>query len=274
MSVAVPAVTAIDLRRAFEDVGAAGRPVAVHASLRAFGLVDGGADTVVDALIAACPVVMAPAFCFEPNWAPPADDRPLRNGCDYAYYDGWNRPRVPWVIETASIDLKMGAVPRALAARPGTSRSDHPWHSWLAHGDGADALVSPHPWDTTNLPLERLEAREALVLFLGVGLASCTAVHVAEERAGRRPFVRWMVDRDDRVRRIRVAGCSKGFDRLEPYCADLMTRARAGEATIAAAPLAALIDRCASAMRENPRLTVCSETCLRCRDALLGGPEE
>jgi len=273
MSETSPAVTATDIRDALARLGVAGHPVVVHASLRSFGYVDGGAATVAASLAGPCPVVMAPAFCFDSNWEPPADDRPPVNGCDYAYYDHWSRPRVPWVRETASIDPKMGAVPRALAALPGTERSDHPWHSWLAHGDGAHALVTPHPWDTTNLPLERLAARGGFVLFAGVGLASCTAVHVAEERAGRRPFIRWNVDRDDRVRRIRVAGCSKGFDRLQPYCDDLFTRTGLGAAELAAAPLPALIDRLARVMREQPRLTVCSDTCLRCRDAVLGGPD-
>jgi aminoglycoside 3-N-acetyltransferase len=261
-----------DIERALEQVGVRDRPIVMHASLKALGHATGGPDTIVDATISMCSTVMVPAFCFEPNWAPPPDDRPAQNGCDYAFYDGWDRPRTPWVIETASIDATMGVVPRALARRAGTSRSDHPWHSWLAWGEDADALVNPHPWHRPTLPLERLSQAGGQVVLLGVGLKSCTAVHMAEENAGRQPFIRWMLDRNGDVRRIRVAGCSKGFDRLWPYCDDLFSETSVGSAQIKAAPLTPLVDRLAGVLREEPGLTICSPTCLRCRDAALGGP--
>ena len=144
-------------------MGLSGRPLVVHASLSAFGRVERGADTVVAALRGTCPTVMAPAFCFEPNWTPPPDDRPARNGCDYAYYDGWDRPRIPWRVESATIDRSMGVVSHALCAEPGARRSDHPWHSWLAAGEWAEELTTPHPWTTTNLPLERLESERSIL---------------------------------------------------------------------------------------------------------------
>lgn len=255
-------------------MGLSGRPLVVHASLSAFGRVERGADTVVAALRGTCPTVMAPAFCFEPNWTPPPDDRPARNGCDYAYYDGWDRPRIPWRVESATIDRSMGVVSHALCAEPGARRSDHPWHSWLAAGEWAEELTTPHPWTTTNLPLERLAAAGGHVLLMGVSLTSCTAVHIAEERAGRQPFIRWMVDRDDVVRRIRVAGCSKGFDRLWSECNELFAETTVGNATLRSAPLTPLIDHLASLFQADQRIAVCHPTCVRCRDAALGGPED
>lgn len=266
--------SATDVAAALEHVGLRGVAVAAHSSLSAFGRVDGGADAIVDALTETCPTVLAPAFCFEPNWTPPPDDRPERNGCDYAFYDDWSREAAPWDVETAPIDASMGVVPRTLAQRTGTRRSDNPWHSWLAWGRNADALVAAHRWDEPNAPLARLAERGGHVVLLGVGLSSCTAVHLAEERAGRRPFIRWMLDRDGQVRRIRVGGCSKGFDRLWPHCADLFAEEPVGETTVRAAPLEPLLDRLAGVIRERPQVTVCSTECIRCRDAALGGPLE
>lgn len=269
-------VTSADLRRALEEIGVAGGAIELHASLSAFGHVEGGADAVVDAALATCSTVLAPAFCFEPNWTPPADDRPRRNGADYSFYDDWEArvPRRPWVVEAAGIDASMGAVPRALLGRAGTVRSEHPWHSWLAWGQGAAELLRPHPWETTNLPLERLAARGGWVVLAGVELKSCTAVHTASELAGRRPFIRWMVDRDDVVRRIRVAGCSKGFNALWPHTEDLFHVARVGPGLVRAAPLAPLLERAAEVLREQPDLVTCSPDCIRCRDTALGGPDE
>ena len=42
-----------EIRQAVRAAGAAGRPVAVHASLRSFGRVDGGAGAIVEAFLAA-----------------------------------------------------------------------------------------------------------------------------------------------------------------------------------------------------------------------------
>src|SRR5205814_8753225 len=102
--------------------------------------------------------------------------------------------------------------------------------------------VREHPWESTNLPLERLAADGGWVALLGVTLASCTAIHIAEERAGRRPFMRWALDKDGRMRVVRVCGCAKGFDQLLPSCQTLFRVTLIGFAWIMAAPLAELVD--------------------------------
>ena len=264
--------TRTDLEQAFERLGLAGSRAVIHSSLRSFGQMEGGADAVVDAIVNTFDTAMLPAFTFESNAPPPREDRPPVNGCDYAFYDNWNKPPIPFRVEEAAIDRTMGAIPRAFAARGGVVRSSHPWHSWVARGPAAVRLLEPHPWDTTNLPLDRLAEMGGHVVLIGVGLTSCTAVHTAEEQAGRRPFVRWAWDRDGMVRRVRVAGCSKGFDALEPFTDGLFREATVGEARIRVAPLTALLERFADVIRAQPMVIVHSDACLRCRDAALGGP--
>ena len=265
-------VTQVDIEQGLASLGLSGADVVVHASLRSFGSVDGGAATVVDAVRRVARTVLMPAFCFESNVPPPAGDRPARNGCDYRHYDHWDKPLVPFRVETAAVDARMGAIAREFASAADAVRSDHPWHSWAGSGARAERLLRPHPWSCTNLPLDRLAERDGSVVLLGVGLTACTAIHVSEERAGRRPFIRWAADRDGVVRRMRVAGCSKGFGALEPLCDDLFRETVIGTSRVRVAPLRALIDRCADVMRREPRLTICSESCLRCLDAAEGGP--
>lgn len=257
-----------------DRLGLEDRPIVVHASLTSVGWIDGGAAAVADALVHTCSTVLAPAFNFDSNCPPPDNDRPRQNGADYAFYENWTQPRVPWIKERARIDPAMGVLPQALRALPGTLRSDHPWHSWVAHGPDAEALLMPHPWTRTNPPLERLAERGGSVLLLGVGLSSCTAVHIAEERAGRRPFIRWNIDRDGVARRIRVTSCAKGFDRLWPSAADLFRTTQIGQAQVYAADLSALLETLTEVIRSRPELTICSPTCLRCLDAARGGPPE
>lgn len=168
----------------------------------------------------------------------------------------------------------VGVVSQTLRDFPRTLRSDHPWHSWVAHGQGADARPQPHPGTTTNLPGERLAEIGGAILLVRVGLVSCTAVHIAEELAGRRSSIRWNVNREGMVQRIRVARFAKGFDRLWPLCVNLFRRTRTGQARVYAAALSTLLGRLAEVIRSQPQLTLCSPTCLRCRNAVLGGSPE
>lgn len=253
------------------------RHIVLHASMRRVGPVDGGADALAAALAARFDLVMMPCFAFGSNAKPPDGDRPARNGTDYTYYDGWSRPPQPFTVETAQVDAKMGVLARRFAARPDVRRSPHPWCSWGAHGDEAEALVRAHDWAIPNEPLERLARLAgggAHVVLLGTGLTSCTALHVAEARAGRRPFIRWATDEAGRVRRMRVGGCAAGFRALAPRMGELLRAGRAGEADVLVAPLAALVDRAAALMRAEPELTRCSRTCVRCDDAIAGGPDD
>lgn len=261
-----------DIGLALDELGL-GAHVVVHSSLRSFGGEAPDAEALVEALRQRFETVMMPAFSFSSNAPPPAGDHPTRNGTDYSFYAGWSRSPVPFVVERAEVDPKMGLLARRFAASTGVLRSDHPWHSWAAAGPLAAELVRDHYWASPNLPLERLARRPAHVLLLGVGLSACTALHIAEERAGRRPFIRWATDRQGGVRRMAVAGCAKGFDALTPACEPLLTRRRVGSSTLMAAPLGALIEKVTSILSTQPELTRCSEHCARCKDAIEGGPD-
>jgi hypothetical protein len=103
-------ITEKDIIRGFKELGVAGERVVLHSSLRSLGEVVGGAETVIGALTGTLKTVMMPAFCWDSNTAPPADDRPRRNGCDYSYYDNWQKPLRPFIIETAGIEKSMGEI--------------------------------------------------------------------------------------------------------------------------------------------------------------------
>jgi len=252
-----------------------GKPLVVHSSLRSFGCVEGGAETVVSALQSVCCSVLMPGFqCAANTVLPPPEQRPQQNGCDYAIHFNLSQPPEPFDVERFPIHPKMGRISHTFARSAGVHRSNHPWHSWLAWGENATDYVRDHPWESTNRPLECLAAADGWVALLGVTLVSCTAIHLAEERAGRRPFIRWALDKEGRMRVVRVCGCGNGFDRLFPYCQTLCRETWIGPARVLAIPLAELIARLMSVIREDPNITRCSDTCLRCRDAALGGPTE
>lgn len=262
------------LSEALTELGLSGKRVCFHCALSSFGCMDGGAQAVVEAICEIAWTCVMPAFSFRSVVAPPPDDRPTRNGIDYETFRTLVIPTPPFRVEEAPVDKKVGSVARTFAAWRGTVRSDHPWLSYAAWGEGARELVDPHPWESGSLPLERLVAGESYLALLGVTLSSCSALHLSCERAGRRNFIRWALDREGRVRRLRVGGCSKGFDRLLPATRHLFREARVGEARILVANLPELVSLSAQLMLAEPELTRCSPECLRCRDAVLGGPLE
>jgi aminoglycoside 3-N-acetyltransferase len=265
-------ITSEDILNGLSKLGIFGERVEVHSSLRSFGYVEGGAETIVNVLISNFKTVMMPAFCWESNTQPPFDDRPVQNGCDYKFYDNWSKPKKPFIVENAGIEKSMGVVSREFIKHPEVKRSYHAWHSWAVWGDKRDFLISEHSWNTTNLPIERLAMLGGYVLLIGVSFSSCTAIHVAEEIAGRRPLIRWAIDKYGDRRRVRACGCAKGFDKLMPFCSDLINEIWIGKCRVISAKLTPLIGRCAEVLKEKPELIICSETCLRCRDMAKGGP--
>ncbi len=264
----------IDLGTAFSSLGILGKTVIAHASLRSLGHFPGGAEALAYSLKRSFSTVMMPAFSYDSIVLPPLNDRPACNGCDYGDRDYWRLDsHKKFRIEDQSIIPAMGRTAQAFGSGEKTWRTPHPWHAWSVYGKAAEKIASSHAWDKPHEPIERCLELDAWVLLIGVDLTSCTAIHLAEEWAGRAPFIRWCLDAEGTIRRIRVAGCAAGFMKLWPDCGDLFREARAGSSRILAAPLAPLLCRARDAIKNKPELTRCCPDCLRCRDAIFGGPE-
>ncbi len=268
-------VTAGEVERGLERLGLRGARVVVHTSLSRFGHVEGGAPALAAVFAETFRTLLVPAF----NWgqgsalvAPPASENVARNGIDQGFFESLPEPAEPFDAERSGMVRAMGAVPRAVRERPGALRSAHPLSSWVALGDAARELTSAHDFAAPLAPLERLTAIDGHVLLVGVDLRSCTALHLAEARAGRNPFVRWVLDAQGQHVPVRVPGCSDGFERLWPALAALFAIEQVGDARLASAPAGALVDAAAALLQGQPELSVCKAECGRCRDAVLGGP--
>jgi aminoglycoside 3-N-acetyltransferase len=78
-----------------------------------------------------------------------------------------------------------GVLTEIFRTRYATARSIHPTHSVAGHGPAAALLLSRHHIDTTpvsaNSPYGLMRDYDTYVLMLGVGLESCTAIHLPEE---------------------------------------------------------------------------------------------
>lgn len=266
-------VTREDLREGIRALGLADATVCVHSSLRSFGHVDGGAESVVDAFLAESCTLMVPTFS-APFFvlAPPPEMRLERNGIDYeAAHESPGRDRI-YSPDENEISPTMGAIPAAVLARPERVRGDNPLCSFAAVGPRADLVAEQRPLDV-YAPLRILVARDGFVLLIGVGLERMTLLHLAEERAGRTLFRRWANAPDGLPMEVEVGSCSDGFGKLEPLLGPLAREGDVGASRWRAFPARATVDAASEAIRERPEITHCGRAdCLRCADAVAGGP--
>lgn len=168
-----------------------GRVVIAHSSLSALGWVAGGAQAVVEALLACAGA--------EGTIVMPTQSGQLSDPA------GWSQPPVPddW-FDTIRSEMpayhpdltptrSMGAVVECFRQIRATVRSDHPTESFAAHGALADHIVSGHRFDDgfgESSPLATLYDLDATILLLGVGHGNNTSLHLAEHRADWKPKVR------------------------------------------------------------------------------------
>lgn len=264
-----------EIRRAVQAIGAAGRPIAVHASLRSFGHVEGGGRIVIEALLAEHCTVLVPSFSQVYAVAPLPHQRPPRNASDYSFWP----PTMPGddrIYTPASNELdrgSMGAVPAAVLERPDRQRGNHPLNSFSAVGPMTSALIEGQAPLDVFAPLRRLADLDGLVVLMGVRLDRMTLLHLAEQQAGRRMFRRWANGPEGQPIVVERGGCSSGFTRLEPILAPLLHEVNVGPGHWLVYPARAALAAATEAIRDDPEITCCATpTCILCQDAIAGGP--
>ena len=167
----------------------------------------------------------------------------------------------------------MGALPGAVLAMPGRVRSPHPIRSFAAIGPQASSLIPEGSSPDLFGPLTKLVEVDGSLLLMGVGLDKLTAIHLAEQQAGRLMFRRWAYGRDRQLAELEVGGCSNGFASLEPLLKSLEKVAKVGESVWRAYAAQEVLKAASRAIREEPGLTHCADPqCVRCEDAINGGP--
>ncbi|MBI4026325.1 MAG: AAC(3) family N-acetyltransferase [Verrucomicrobia bacterium] len=154
----------------------AGDAVMMHSSLSALGHVEGGATTVVDALLEAVGprgTLLVPAFR-DSVWGDPANF--TNSDC---------AARCPQRLCPSKLPGFQGVIAEEVRQRTGSLRSCHPTHSWVALGASAERLVeghraSPTPCGRGN-PFEALLQLDGCILTLGVQVNTVTLWHYYEE---------------------------------------------------------------------------------------------
>lgn len=147
--------------------------VMVHSSLSSFGRIEGGADTVIDAILEAVGpkgTVLFPTF-----------------STSFIYFEGSLNKSQKYrpFDKNAPSQVTVGKIPQFFMKRKGVQRSAHPSHSVAGIGPLADKCLSGHRETDSptgeNSPFAKLLEFKGKILYFGSGLAPTTYLHFLED---------------------------------------------------------------------------------------------
>ncbi len=167
----MPELTKKDLVKSFKELGLeAGDVLLVHSSYKSFGGVEGGPQTVIDALLE---VLGSEGTLVVPTFTLSFCEQFNREG--KGYFDLDNTPS------------EMGILTETLRKMPGAKRSLHPIHSFAAYGKLADELssVSGKSSFGKESVFVKLHELNAKIMVIGVKYCQCmTFFRYVEQMVG------------------------------------------------------------------------------------------
>ncbi len=230
----------------------AGCVVMVHSALSALGEVEGGAETVIEALLEAVGpegTLLMPAM---------AQQQPFR-------------------IESSPSTV--GLITEVFRTYPGAIRSLHPTHSVAGIGPLTEELIEGHINQPTALgpesPWGRLARRDdGYILFIGVDQDRNTLLHAAEEiveGAYLNTITRDYVDADGNVQTKvleKFPGPHRDFIGLDPLfeAAGAMRIGKFGNAVCRLMPAERILQLTVAALKRDPAAVLCDNP--HCRDCV------
>lgn len=242
-----------------------GQRLIVHSSLKSVGPLQGGADTLLEALMETVGpegALAMPVFTY---------------GLVGSEYDTPFHP-----VRSVS---RTGALTELFRKRPEVRRSLQPTHSVAVWGRGAETYIQGHLQTSAlgqNSPFHKLAQKEAQVLLIGVGFTSLSLLHVGEvihhvyyrdifcwKHRGWQPHARMERDNGtvETVELREVPGCSTHFSALAPVAEQegLIRQGALGQAPVKIFSSRALLDLTGRVLDRQPDFLLCpAGTCPAC----------
>lgn len=254
-------ITFTDLRTAIFKLGLSHSPVIAHASLRAFGEVVGGAETLLRATLDSVSALVMPTFTYKTMITP--EIGPPNNGIIYGSAQDLNRMAEPFMADMP-VDKQMGILPEELRHHTRARRTAHPIQSFA--GIYADKFLVAQSLQDPLGPIGALAEADGWVLLLGVDHTVNTSIHYAERLVGRKQFTRWALLPDRILECPGFPGDSTGFEAITPMIIHDTRRVKVGDATIQAVSLRILIQAVQELIKADPLALLCMrEDCERCK---------
>ena len=236
------------------------RSIIAHASLSAFGEVQGGAETVVGAALASFDSLIMPVFTLKTIVIPEAG--PENNGVVYGSGKDANR-MAEFFLPDMPADRLMGRPAETLRRHPKACRSSHPILSFT--GVNANQALEAQTIVEPLAPIRVLTENNGWVLLLGVGNSVNTSIHYAESLSGRKQFVRWALTQQGIVECPGYPGCSDGFQALDLHLDGVTCRVVIGSVMVQAIPLVDLVEIVKTCLAADHFMLLCQRSsCERC----------
>lgn len=250
-----PAVSEEELQDALGSVGLDGRGhVIAHASLRAFGFLEGGAPAMLRALQHRSATLLMPAFTYYTLVWPEEGRR-----------SDWPRPAPPpgaGFGRHSRVSSDIGRVPQTLVDDPHTLRSFHPALSFVAVGERAQELLSAQTLESPYAPIGKLYDLDGFSVLLGVDHRSNTTVHYAEYLAGLPLLDRYVVV-NGQVQKTSFPNCSADFGRLAPHLQG--ESVQVGRGRVSVFRVRELVDTARALLAQDPEALLCTYPGCRCQ---------
>jgi len=263
-------VTVDEVRTHVRDNNMRDAVVCLHSSFKSFGLVDGGPQTIVSAFLLEGCTVVVPTYSHGCAVNPPPNLHIERNG-DSETIDETDVPR--FSVKSKYITAGMGAIPEWVLQQPESLRGNHPRNSFTAIGPLAREATEMQNTRDVFAPQRFVAENNGVIVMAGVDLTAMTLIHLAEQQAGREPFVRWALLTDGRRVPTQAGCCSSGFERLAPLLADALTTTVVGQSSWRIYDAKLALQLATEAIRKEPTITHCpNSACVRCDDMIAGGP--
>lgn len=249
-----------ELLSAFRALGLQDIPVIAHASLKPFGYIEGGAEAVLNAMLASFASIIMPTHTYKTKIIPEVG--PPNNGIVYGNGIYKNKMAQPFHLGMRA-DPMMGILPETLRNHPSAMRTAHPILSFA--GINADYTLFTQTLYEPLAPIGALAEQNGWVVLINVDHTVNTSIHYAEKLTGRKQFVRWALVDERVVECPNYPGDSMGFQAIEEHIRWDTLRVQIGEAFIDAIPLKRLFEVVQRLIKQDPLALLCERTeCERC----------
>lgn len=257
----LPVIGFREIWRSLEELDLGGEtPVLVHSSLKKIGRVQGGAETVVGALLKYFKSVMVPTFTYKTLVIP--EIGPPDNAVEYGAHHQRNK-MAEFFFPTMPASPLMGRIAETLRQHPYAFRSGHPVLSFS--GINLRSALELQTLSEPFAPIAALTDQAGYVLLLGVDHTANTSIHLGERLAGRKTFTRWALLPEMVVECEHFPYCSDGFNAIHVLLNPFIRKVSLGNALLQAIPLYELVETTRQLVSTDPLALLCEkEDCPSC----------
>jgi aminoglycoside 3-N-acetyltransferase len=254
-------ITYRDFDRALKaiDIQAHSR-VLLHARIEPFGEVAGGEQSLIGALAKRCEMFISPAFTPQTMITPSMG--PIDNALEYGQHDDANL-QAEIFSPDLTVDPSLGRVNERMRKHAQALRSSHPILSFV--GFNSEEALAAQSLESPLGPVEWLANFDGDVVMIGSDQRANVAIHLGEQLAGRKTFVRWALTSSGVVECRKMPGCSEGFELVRGRLGAIVRSTTLNAVLIEAIPLRDLVNLVVGWIREDPRALLCDRTgCPHC----------